>query len=101
MAGSGRGEDGENLGEDERACWRKQAHDWLDPELAALAAKVDGGAAADRHLAWHSLTYWLSDPALAGLREPRMLKMLPVGERDEWLALWKDVGGLFDRSSSP
>ena len=40
---------------------------------------------------------WLADPDLAALCEPGALKMLPVEERDEWLALWKGVDALIKR----
>jgi predicted Ser/Thr protein kinase len=42
-----------------------------------------------------------ADPDLAGLREPGALDQLSAEERDEWLALWKEVGALLKRATSP
>ena len=43
----------------------------------------------DRRRLRSTLMRWLADPDLAALCEPGALKMLPVEERDEWLAVWK------------
>ena len=41
-------------------------------------------------LGW-SLATWLSDPALAGVRDPAELAKLPDAEREQWQRLWADV----------
>ena len=48
-----------------------------------------------------NLTRWQADPDLAGLREPGPLDKLSAEERDGWLALWKEVGALLKRATSP
>jgi eukaryotic-like serine/threonine-protein kinase len=101
LAGWGRGEDAAGLGREERARWRKQARAWMRLDLAAWARKLDGGTAADRDLARRRLMGLLADPDLAGLREPDALEKLSVEEREEWLALWKEVGALLDRTAGP
>jgi serine/threonine-protein kinase len=101
LAGCGRGEGGASLGHQEQARWRKQAHAWLKLDLAAWARMVDSGPRAVRDLARRRLQAWRSDPDLAGLREADALKKLPVLEKKEWLALWKEVDALLDRQEKP
>jgi hypothetical protein len=91
-------EDVGNLGQEGRTRWRKQAHAWLELDLAAWAGKLNDGISEDRRLLRSTLMRWLADPDLAALCEPGALKMLPVEERDEWLALWKGVDALIKRA---
>ena len=44
---------------------------------------------------------WRYDPDLAGLRDRIALEKLPAEEREEWLALWKEVEALLSRTASP
>jgi hypothetical protein len=69
--------------------------------LAVWAGKLEGGTAADRAQVKARLTRWQADPDLAGLREPGALDKLSAEERDEWRALWKEVGALLKRATSP
>jgi serine/threonine-protein kinase len=101
LAGCGRGEGGDKLSTEERARWRRQAREWLQAALAVWAGKLDGGTAADRAQVKARLTRWQADPDLAGLREADALDKLSAEERDGWLALWKEVGALLKRATSP
>jgi eukaryotic-like serine/threonine-protein kinase len=101
LAGSGRGDDGASLSQEERTRWRKQARAWLELDLAVWARKLGSGTAADRVLVRQRLSDWLADPDLAGLREPGALGELSVEEREEWLARWKVVGALVNRATGP
>jgi hypothetical protein len=47
------------------------------------------------------LTGWRADPDLTGLRQPDALAKLSVLERREWLALWKEVDALINRTDGP
>ena len=100
QVGNGQCEDSENLSEEERDRWRKQAHDWLAYELIARSNMLDSGLAA-RRAVWDALTFWRHDPALSGLREPGMLERLSTAERDQWLAFWKKVDTLLNRATGP
>jgi tetratricopeptide (TPR) repeat protein len=84
LAGCGQGEDGDKLS--------------TQAALAVWAKKLDGGTAADRAMVRTRLTRWQADPDLAELREPAALDKLSAEERDEWLALWKEVNALLDRA---
>src|SRR5262249_37704229 len=78
LAGSGHGENGGDLSQEERARWRMMASSWLAEDLAAWARNWDSGIVADRDLVRRTLTGWLIDPDFAGLREPGALNRLSV-----------------------
>jgi tetratricopeptide (TPR) repeat protein len=101
LAGCGQGKGGDKLSTQERARWRRQARAWLQAALAVWAGMLDGGTAADRTRVKARLTHWQADPDLARVREPGALGKLSAEERDGWLALWKEVGGLLKRATSP
>jgi hypothetical protein len=64
LAGCGRGADGANLSEAERAPWRKQARDWLRADLAGLLGspgRLVTAGVLDRQAEGSSL-YLGSDP---------------------------------------
>jgi serine/threonine-protein kinase len=90
LVGTGSGEDGHELGEAERARWRKQAREWLRADLIAWGKKLDSNPAANR-LVQKTLMHWQADPDLAGLREPGALNKLSTDESKECLALWKEA----------
>jgi hypothetical protein len=69
-------------------------------DLAAWTRMLDSGGAVDRSLIWSKLNGWLANPDLTGLRDPGALKMLAAEERDEWLALWKEVEVLLGRATN-
>jgi serine/threonine-protein kinase len=98
LAGCGRGEDGATLSQEERTRWRKQARDWLALDLAAWTRKVEAGTAADHVQVKNILTQWQAEPDLAGLREPALLDGMSPDEREEWVALWKEVNALLIRA---
>jgi hypothetical protein len=101
LAGCGQGEDGDKLSTEERARRRRQARAWLQADLAVMAGKLDGGTAAGRAQGRTRLTHWRANPDLAGVREPSSLDKWSAEERDEWLALWKEVDALLKRATSP
>jgi serine/threonine protein kinase/Flp pilus assembly protein TadD len=88
-AGCG-GEDAAGLGEDARARWRRQAHDWLRAELTALG-KLMRENDEIRAAAAQFLARWRSDLALAGVRDEGALAKLPEEERRSWEELWADI----------
>ena len=73
-------------GEPERAGKRRQALDWLRANLELTARLRNDGEV----LGW-SLATWLSDPALASVRDAAALAKLPDAEREPWQRLWTDM----------
>jgi serine/threonine-protein kinase len=105
LAGCGRGVDEDKLSEVERARWRRQAHAWLQADLAMWSKNLLGDAPLVRNLAKRMLTRWQAEPDLAGLRDAHALDELSADERNEYLAMWHDVrvalkGGAQDRGAA-
>ncbi|OWK39482.1 serine/threonine-protein kinase [Fimbriiglobus ruber] len=100
LAGSGRGKDADELGEEleERSFWRRQAHQWLREDLTAWDKAMRREPAKYRELVQQTLTRWRNDTDLTGIREPAALEMLPADERIAYLALWHDLGVVLDRA---
>jgi len=94
LAGCGRGDNAIELTESEKKQLREQAREYLKLDLAAWDNKLHTGTEADRVQAQRTLSPWLAEPDLAGLRNPAALDALAPGERQEWRALWSDVDAL-------
>src|SRR5256885_1251540 len=60
--------------------------------------KCEDGESTTRALFLERLTRWRVDKALAGLREPDAPADLDPSERDDCLALWREVTALIDPS---
>jgi tetratricopeptide (TPR) repeat protein len=88
-AASGQGSANGQLGEPERVGKRREALDRLRAGLELKAKLRKGGKPAGG-----SLTAWQTDPALASVRDPAALAMLPEAEREPWRRLWADVAAL-------
>src|SRR5262249_11044083 len=80
-AGAGLG-DGAGLEEKERARWRRQAVKWLQDDLAARVRQLKSAEYDERMEAAERLRWWRQDPALASLRDEKMLQQLPTAERE-------------------
>jgi tetratricopeptide (TPR) repeat protein len=98
LAGCGRGEDADQLGDQERVHWRKHALDWLRADLAARTRELDGGKPEARAAVRQQLQQWQQDSDFAGVRGYALAK-LPGAERQEWQKLWKDVAALLQRAT--
>jgi eukaryotic-like serine/threonine-protein kinase len=99
LAECGLGADAAKLTTAEQARWRKQAIEWLRADLAMWAQIRDSGSRAACALVGKVLARWESDPDLTGLRDPGALEKLPPDERQEWLALWREIASLVNRGS--
>jgi Flp pilus assembly protein TadD len=92
-AGAGKGSDPDGPGDADRVGFRRYALTWLRADLAAWAAAGQGPPQARREVT-QALRRWLSDPALAGLRDPQEIAQLPAEERPACHGLWADVAAL-------
>jgi eukaryotic-like serine/threonine-protein kinase len=86
QAAAGQRSEDARRGESERAGLRRQALVWLRANLE-LTTKLRN----DGQVLTLSLSTALSDPALASVRDPAALAMLPGVEREPWQRLWTDV----------
>ena len=98
QVGCGRGADVGGLDAQLRARWRTKAKEWLRTDLAAWRQALDRDPAGTRNLLRQKLANWQRDADLAGLRERTELEKLSPDERQDWLALWDEVGALLNRS---
>ncbi len=55
---------------------------------------------ASRDLAKEMLTLWQAEPDLALIRDADQFKKLPPVEREEWTALWSQVGAVLARAQA-
>jgi eukaryotic-like serine/threonine-protein kinase len=96
-AGCGRGMDALKLNDEERACLRDQARQWLWAELAAWNRKLDSDPAAKASVEG-VLKRWRTDSDLVGLREPDFLERLPVAESRACREMWKEIDAQIERA---
>jgi serine/threonine-protein kinase len=101
VAGCGLGQDGAEASAAERAQLRKLARDWLRDDLLVWAKAVNGGSRAARAHVRKLLSHWQIDPDLAGLRDQSALDVLPAGEREGAVALWKEAAAVLRRAREP
>jgi serine/threonine-protein kinase len=99
LAGTGQGADATDLGDEQRARWRKQALDWLREDLALLGKRLDEGTPQAHAEVAGTLRHWQKTPDLAGLRDDDALAKLPEAEREACRKLWADVESLGTRKN--
>jgi serine/threonine-protein kinase len=99
-AGCGDGEDAAQAGDEDRAAWREHARTWLRDLLAVKRALLAGALTAERAALPGQLEIWLTDPALAGVRDDDALRKLSASECEAWRTLWGDVHSLLTQARS-
>jgi tetratricopeptide (TPR) repeat protein len=97
LAGCGRGADGGNLDDKQRATWRKQARDWLAADLVLWAKQAEKAKSVDRTAIRKQLQHWQTDDDLDGVRDEKALSVLPAEEQAAWRKLWADVALILDK----
>jgi eukaryotic-like serine/threonine-protein kinase len=100
LAGRGRGDDVAERGEPELKRLRDQAREWLRHDLAAWAAKLEAGQIGECIQARRALSRWRDEPDLGGLRDAAALDRLSPPEKDECLALWREVANVLSRAET-
>jgi serine/threonine-protein kinase len=100
LAACGLGEDGPRLNDSQRTRWRRQACEWLRADLAAWAKTLESKTEASRDLAKEMLTLWQAEQDLAPIRDADQFKKLSAVEREEWTALWNQVGVVLARAQA-
>jgi WD40 repeat protein/serine/threonine protein kinase/tetratricopeptide (TPR) repeat protein len=98
LSGAGQGEDAVALDDNERACWRRQARDWLRAELAALAKQLEKGGLEPVYVVASQLGRWQNSPHLRALRDQEFVARLPAEEVQECRQLWTDVEALLRKA---
>jgi tetratricopeptide (TPR) repeat protein len=99
LAGCGAGEDAGKLTDAERAELRRQALDWLRPDLDAWQRLLEKSQDKARPEVTQMMRHWLGDRDFNGVRGPDALGNLPEAEREGWRRLWADVADLLRHSA--
>jgi serine/threonine-protein kinase len=102
LAGCGQGKDAADLDDAERACWRRQALEWLRQDLAWWSKALDGskgGQARANVRPW--MQHWRSVGDFAGVRDNDALARIPAEERKAWQRFWAEVDALIRRATEP
>ncbi|MBM4067432.1 MAG: tetratricopeptide repeat protein [Planctomycetes bacterium] len=94
LAAAGEGTDAASLSETDRSRLRLQAIDWLRADLDEWQKQWRTGTAQERLAVGKALKAWLTDHALASLRDPVARDRLPQAERDALSRLWNAADGL-------
>ena len=81
LAAVGQGKDEPQPDDAAKAALRRQALDWLKAELATCRRQPQPGLGL-----WH----WVSEPALAGVRDKSALAKLPADDQKAFTQLWAD-----------
>ena len=98
LAGAGRGKDVPAPDDDAKSGLRAQALGWLKAELIAWDEVVKTGSGPLKAEVGPTLRHWKEDQDLDGVRKPNELAKLPEGEREGWLAFWRDVDALIKQA---
>jgi serine/threonine protein kinase/tetratricopeptide (TPR) repeat protein len=98
LGGTGQGEDAGQLDDKGRARLRRQALDWLQADLAALAKRLQSDKPQDRAEVGQQLRQWRDDAAFSDLRDPAALARLPAVEREACHTFWADVAALLNKT---
>jgi eukaryotic-like serine/threonine-protein kinase len=91
LVSGGLGVDAADLGENERARWRRQALDWLRADLDAWRRLQEKSSEQARRSILQRLQHWKNDRDLESVRRKQALDKLPETERAEWQRLWQEV----------
>jgi tetratricopeptide (TPR) repeat protein len=90
LAGCGKGTDAPSEPE-ARAALRRQSLEWLRLNVTNLASTKKQNIAK-------RLSYWLNDPAFAGVRPGPERVDMPDSERMEWDNFWSDLQKMYDKA---
>ncbi len=85
------GNDAAELKPDQESRWRQQALAWLSADLESLSQAASSNDLDTKQRAHQTLSHWLRDADLNGVRDPEQLDALPEHDRQAWTALWQSV----------
>src|SRR5262249_43808056 len=91
LAAAGQGKGEPPLDDAAKAKRRGQALGWLKAELAAWSHLLASGPPQTRPTIVKTLSLWLKNADLAGLRDRDALAKLPADEQKAFTRLWADV----------
>ncbi len=98
LAASGNGSDNPPPSDVDKKDLRRRAIEWLRADLAYWTKQLESGSEPSRLQARRTLSHWMRDSDLDGIRVPESLKALSADERQAFLDLWATVEKLLARS---
>jgi hypothetical protein len=98
LGGCGQGKDEHPPDAAARAELRRQAHTWLQSDLAVHARRLDAGTDVAREGVRTALGIWKSDRSLASVRDLEALEQLSLDEKEAWRMFWSQVDALLARA---
>jgi tetratricopeptide (TPR) repeat protein len=101
LAGCGQGKDSPPVDQKERVRLRQKAVEWLRADLGAWREQLNKEPVKTRPDVEKTLSHWLTDPDLSGVRDREALAKLPEAERGQWKKFWQEVAALRDQAASP
>jgi tetratricopeptide (TPR) repeat protein len=99
LAGTGASEDSKELDAAKRSDLRRQAHRWLLMDLAGMQKTIADRKPIAYPAVQYRLWHWKKDPALAAVRDPERLALLPAEEAEAWQNFWAEVEVLRKKAS--
>jgi hypothetical protein len=89
---------GGNARDPERPRWRLQSREWLRADLEQYAKRLENADPADAVRTYFVLSHWLTDPALASIRDEAPLTQLLREEAGQCHHLWAEVRAVRERA---
>src|SRR5262249_30117308 len=99
LAAAGQANDEQPPDDAAKAKLRGQALAWLRAELTAWTKDVKSDPAPDQPNIIQTLSLWRKESDLAGIRDVKMLAMLPATEQKAFTRLWADVAALLSKKA--
>jgi serine/threonine-protein kinase len=100
LAGCGQGKDEPALDEAAKACWCKQAIEWLTADVAFWSKHAALGTPPGVQPLGQVLQHWKVDTDLAGIRDPGAVAKLPPEDREACQSLWVEVDALLRKAQT-
>jgi serine/threonine-protein kinase len=97
QAACGKGDGAVRLSPEEKVALRADALRWLQAEMTELKRLRDTGLPLKQVEVTSALQEWLTDAALAGVRERGWIDTFPTPERKAWLELWAEVDAVLEK----
>jgi eukaryotic-like serine/threonine-protein kinase len=97
LAASGHGRDPVNVNVEQQMALRKQAHAWLQADLAQWTKRLQERDVKALPGLLTRLPGWKYEPAFVAVRDSQKPGSLPKAEQADWLQLWSDLDQLLKK----
>ena len=98
LTANGDGRDAEDINQETRSRWRRQALSWLRAELEARSQRLNQDSSASRIKTIKVVQTCLHDKHLESIRGLQSVQKLPAAEQRMCRELWRDILTLLRRA---